>query len=76
MEQNMARPRELCEPKKTEQFTVRLEDDEALEVYREASRRDVKAAVLLRKAVRLGMAAILAAGAQEENESSSGFGGL
>lgn len=72
----MARPRELCEPKKTEQFTVRLEDDEALDVYREATRRDVKPAVLLRKAVRLGMAVILASGAHDENESISGFGSL
>jgi hypothetical protein len=72
----MARPREFIEPKKTEQFTVRLEDDDALKLYREAARRELKPAVLLRKAALIGMAAMLAGSVSADNESSSGYAPL
>jgi hypothetical protein len=67
----MARPRELIEDKKSEQFTIRLESDDALDMYREAARRELKPAVLLRKAVKLGMAALLAASAPNDYLSCS-----
>jgi predicted DNA binding CopG/RHH family protein len=73
MSTNMARPREFTEEKKTEQITIRLTEREALAMYREASRRELPPAVLLRKAVRLGMSAILDASSSDENESISGF---
>lgn len=73
----MAKPKELFdEGKKSERVTISLEEGEALEMYREAARRDERPAVLLRKAVRLGMAALLAARDTKENESISGFGSL
>lgn len=69
----MARPRELIEPKKTEQFTLRLPDDEAMQVYREAAKRGDLPLVFLRKVHRVGMAALLNATAQDDNESPSGY---
>lgn len=72
----MPRPRELIEPKKSEQFTLRLPDDEAMLVYREAAKRGDLPLVFLRKVHRVGMAAMLNAAAQDDNESPSGFASL
>ena len=72
----MARPREFIEPKKSEQFTVRLEDDDALELYRLAAKRELKPAVLLRKAALIGMAAMVAGSPAGDNEIDSGYAAL
>ena len=72
----MARPKDLYDGKKTEQFTVRLPEPEAIGVYREAARRDIPPAVLLRRLVRLGMAALSDRHRADDNESSSDFASL
>ena len=72
----MARPRELQEVKKTEPFVIRVTEAEAIAIYREAARRDLKPAVMLRRFVRLGMAASSPAHPTDDNFSSSSFESL
>lgn len=72
----MARPRMPEDGKKTEPFTVRFPEAEAMSIYREASRRDVQPAVLLRRFIRLGMAASSRDSYADDNESSSDFASL
>lgn len=72
----MARPRELIEPKKTERFTLNLTDGEALQVYRLAAEMGIPPAVLMRRYVRLGMAATMRSHRADDNESSSDFATL
>jgi hypothetical protein len=72
----MARPRDLQEGKKTEPFVIRVTETEAIAIYREAARRDVPPAVLLRRFVRLGMAASSPEHRADDNESSSDFATL
>lgn len=72
----MARPRELQDAKKTERFVINVTEAEAIEIYREASNRDLPPAVLLRRFVRLGMAASSHRNRADDNESISGFQSL
>lgn len=69
----MARPRELIEAKKTERFTLNLPEGEALQVYKLAAQMGIPPAVLMRRYVRLGMAASMKSHRADEDESSSGF---
>jgi hypothetical protein len=73
---DMARPRELIEPKKTERFTLNLPETEALQLYRLCAEMGVQPAVLLRRFARLGMAASMRSHHADENESPSGFATL
>ena len=72
----MARPRDLQEGKKTEPFVIRVTEAEAIAIYREAAKRDLPPAVLLRRFVRLGMAASSTEHRADDNESSSDFASL
>jgi hypothetical protein len=72
----MARPRELIEPKKTERFTLNLPEGEALQVYKLAAEMGIAPAVMMRRFVRLGMAASMRTHHADEDESSSGFATL
>lgn len=76
---DMPRPRCSITPedgKKTEPFTVRFPEAEAMSIYREASRRDLPPAVLLRRFIRLGMAASSQGSYADDNDSSSDFASL
>lgn len=53
----MARPRDLQDGKKTERFVINVTEAEAMSIYREAARRDIPPAALLRRFVRLAMSA-------------------
>lgn len=72
----MARPREMFDGKKTEAFTLRLPEEEALKLYRLAAEMDIQPAVLCRRWVRLGMAASSRIHRADDNESSSDFATL
>lgn len=76
----MARPRpDPTDPtsgKKTEPFVIRVTETEAMAIYREAAKRDLAPAVLLRRFVRLGMAASSTSNRADDNQSSSDFASL
>lgn len=72
----MPRPRDLIEPKKTERFTLNLPESEALQVYKLAAEMGIAPAVLMRRYVRLGMAATMRHHRADDNESSSDFATL
>ena len=72
----MARPSDLIEPKKTERFTLNLPEGEALQVYKLAAHMGIPPAVLVRRYVRLGMAASMRSHRADEAESSSDFSTL
>ncbi|RYE43943.1 MAG: hypothetical protein EOP24_26200 [Hyphomicrobiales bacterium] len=76
----MARPRpnpnDPTSGKKTEPFVIRVTEAEAMAIYREAASRDLPPAVLLRRFVRLGMAASSPSNRADDNESSSDFASL
>jgi hypothetical protein len=74
----MPRPRDLdpLQAKKTERFVINVTESEAIAIYREAANRDLPPAVLLRRFVRLGMAASSPEHGTDDNESSSDFASL
>jgi hypothetical protein len=69
-------PTDPTSGKKTEPFVIRVTEPEAIAIYREAARRDLAPAVLLRRFVRLGMAASSNSSRADDNESSSDFASL
>lgn len=76
----MARPRpdpqDPTAGKKTEPFVIRVTEAEAIAIYRLAANRDLPPAVLLRRFVRLGMAASSDNSRADDNESASDFASL
>lgn len=62
--------------KKTERFVINVTESEAIAIYREAAARDLPPAVLLRRFVRLGMAASSPEHGADDNESMSDFASL
>lgn len=69
-------PADPTSGKKTEPFVIRVTEAEAIAIYREAAKRDLPPAVLLRRFVRLGMAASSPEHRADDNESSSDFASL
>lgn len=69
-------PADPTSGKKTEPFVIRVTEAEAIAIYREAAKRDLQPAVLLRRFVRLGMAASSQSNRADDNESISDFASL
>lgn len=70
----MARPRDLHDGKKTEQFMLRFPDDEALDIYRGAAAAGLPPAVYLRNLCRSGMYGVSRRPMVADNEKDSTYG--